>query len=33
MLGHSESLLDRNTPFVSVLVDGAVVYRKLPAAA
>jgi chemotaxis protein methyltransferase CheR len=33
MLGHSESLLDRNTPFVSVLLDGAVVYRKLPAAA
>jgi chemotaxis protein methyltransferase CheR len=33
MLGHSESLLDRNSPFVSVLLDGAVVYRKLPAAA
>lgn len=33
MLGHSESLLDRNTPFVSVLLDGAVVYRKLPEAA
>jgi chemotaxis protein methyltransferase CheR len=33
MLGHSESLLDRSTPFVSVLVDGAVVYRKLPKAA
>ena len=33
MLGHSESLLDRDTPFVSVLLDGAVVYRKLPAAA
>jgi chemotaxis protein methyltransferase CheR len=33
MLGHSESLLDRNTPFVPVLLDGGVVYRKLPAAA
>jgi chemotaxis protein methyltransferase CheR len=33
MLGHSESLLDRNTPFASVLLDGAVVYRKLPEAA
>lgn len=33
MLGHSESLLDRNTPFVSVLLDGSVVYRKLPLAA
>ena len=33
MLGHSESLLDRDSPFVSVLLDGAVVYRKLPAAA
>ena len=33
MLGHSESLLDRNSPFASVLLDGAVVYRKLPAAA
>jgi chemotaxis protein methyltransferase CheR len=33
MLGHSESLLDRNTPFVPVLLDGNVVYRKLPAAA
>jgi chemotaxis protein methyltransferase CheR len=33
MLGHSESLLDRSTPFVSVLLDGAVVYRKLPKAA
>lgn len=30
MLGHSESLLDRNTPFAPVVVDGAVVYRKLP---
>ena len=30
MLGHSESLLDRNTPFVPVLVGGGVVYRKLP---
>jgi chemotaxis protein methyltransferase CheR len=33
MLGHSESLLDRNSPFVPVLLDGSVVYRKLPAAA
>ena len=33
MLGHSESLLDRNTPFTSVLLDGAVVYRKLLEAA
>jgi chemotaxis protein methyltransferase CheR len=33
MLGHSESLLDRNTPFAPVLLDGGVVYRKLPAAA
>ena len=33
MLGHSESLLDRDSPFVSVLLDGSVVYRKLPAAA
>jgi chemotaxis protein methyltransferase CheR len=32
MLGHSESLLDRDTPFVSVLLDGAVIYRKLPVA-
>ena len=30
MLGHSESLLDRNTPFAPVVVDGGVVYRKLP---
>jgi chemotaxis protein methyltransferase CheR len=30
MLGHSESLLDRNTPFVPVMVEGGVVYRKLP---
>ncbi len=30
MLGHSESLLDRNTPFTPVVVDGGVVYRKLP---
>lgn len=30
MLGHSESLLDRNTPFAAVVVDGGVVYRKLP---
>ncbi|HEX7336843.1 MAG TPA: protein-glutamate O-methyltransferase CheR [Gemmatimonadales bacterium] len=33
MLGHSESLLDRKTAFVPVLLDGSVVYRKLPAAA
>jgi chemotaxis protein methyltransferase CheR len=33
MLGHSESLLDRSTPFVPVLLDGGVVYRMLPAAA
>jgi chemotaxis protein methyltransferase CheR len=33
MLGHSESLLDRQTPFVPVLLDGGVVYRKLPDAA
>jgi chemotaxis protein methyltransferase CheR len=33
MLGHSESLLDRNTPFAPVLLDGSVVYRMLPAAA
>jgi chemotaxis protein methyltransferase CheR len=33
MLGHSESLLDRSTPFVPVLVEGGVVYRKLPEAA
>ena len=30
MLGHSESLLDRSTPFAPVLFDGSVVYRKLP---
>jgi len=28
LLGHSESLLDRKTPFVPVLLDGGVVYRK-----
>ena len=33
MLGHSESLLDRNTPFAPVLFEGGVVYRKLPDAA
>jgi chemotaxis protein methyltransferase CheR len=33
MLGHSESLIDRSSPFAPVLVDGGVVYRKLPAAA
>ena len=33
MLGHSESLLDRATPFAAVLLEGGVVYRKLPAAA
>jgi chemotaxis methyl-accepting protein methylase len=32
-LGHSESLLDRKTPFVPTMVGGAVVYRKLEAAA
>ena len=32
-LGHSESLLDRKTPFVPAMVGGAVVYRKLEAAA
>ncbi len=33
MLGHSESLLDRHTPFSAVLLEGGVVYRKLPAVA
>jgi chemotaxis protein methyltransferase CheR len=33
MLGHSESLLDRTTPFAAVLLEGGVVYRRLPAAA
>jgi chemotaxis protein methyltransferase CheR len=33
MLGHSESLLDRKTPFLPVLLDGNVVYRKVAAAA
>lgn len=33
MLGHSESLLDRNTTFSPVLLEGGVVYRKLPEAA
>jgi chemotaxis protein methyltransferase CheR len=33
MLGHSESLHDRKTPFAPVLLDGGVVYRRLPAAA
>ena len=33
MLGHSESLLDRNTPFAPVLLDGGIVYRKRLAAA
>jgi chemotaxis protein methyltransferase CheR len=28
LLGHSESLLDRQTPFVPVLFEGGVVYRK-----
>jgi chemotaxis protein methyltransferase CheR len=32
LLGHSESLLDRKTPFVPVLLQDGVVYRK-PAAA
>jgi chemotaxis protein methyltransferase CheR len=31
MLGHSESLLDRTTPFAPVLLDGSVVYRRLAA--
>jgi chemotaxis protein methyltransferase CheR len=31
-LGHSESLLDRKSPFAPALVGGAVVYRKLEAA-
>lgn len=33
LLGHSESLLDRKTPFVPELLEGAVVYRKALAAA
>jgi chemotaxis protein methyltransferase CheR len=33
MLGHSESLLDRKTAFVPVLLEGGVVYRKLAEAA
>jgi chemotaxis protein methyltransferase CheR len=33
LLGHSESLLDRRTPFVPQLLDGGVVYLKGPAAA
>jgi chemotaxis protein methyltransferase CheR len=33
MLGHSESLLDRRTPFLPVLLDGGVVYRNTPAPA
>lgn len=33
MLGHSESLLDRSTAFSAVLLEGGVVYRKLPVAA
>jgi chemotaxis protein methyltransferase CheR len=33
LLGHSESLLDRTTPFVPILLEGAIVYRKPPAAA
>ena len=32
-LGHSESLLDRKTAFVPAMLGGAVVYRKLEAAA
>jgi chemotaxis protein methyltransferase CheR len=28
LLGHSESLVDRKTPFVPELLDGSVVYRK-----
>jgi chemotaxis protein methyltransferase CheR len=31
-LGHSESLLDRKTPFAAAMVGGAVVYRKQQAA-
>ena len=31
-LGHSESLLDRKSPFAPAMVGGAVVYRKLEAA-
>ncbi|HUR93113.1 MAG TPA: protein-glutamate O-methyltransferase CheR [Gemmatimonadales bacterium] len=33
MLGHSESLLDRKTAFAPAMVGGAVIYRKLAAAA
>ena len=33
LLGHSESLLDRKTPFIPELLEGAVVYRKASAAA
>ena len=32
LLGHSESLLDRATPFLPQLIEGAVVYRKTAAA-
>ncbi|HKT61836.1 MAG TPA: protein-glutamate O-methyltransferase CheR [Gemmatimonadales bacterium] len=32
LLGHSESLLDRKTPFAPAMVNGTVVYRKLEAA-
>lgn len=32
LLGHSESLLDRATPFLPQLIEGAVVYRKAAAA-
>lgn len=32
-LGHSESLLDRKTAFAAAMVGGAVIYRKLGAAA
>lgn len=31
-LGHSESLLDRKSPFAPAMLGGAVVYRKLAAA-
>jgi chemotaxis protein methyltransferase CheR len=31
-LGHSESLLDRKSPFAPAMLGGAVVYRKLEAA-
>ena len=33
LLGHSESLLDRKTAFAPAMLGGAVVYRKVGAAA